>query len=409
MQITKRATISLILTLLFLCMCIDPYYQKVDKYESLLVVDGLLTDENASYVIRLSRTLADQNGIPDMVTDASVSVTDDLGAIYNFTNSGNGYYRSDSTEFTGQPGRTYVLHITSGDGTTYESDPVQMKGVPAIDSLYFEKDAELYNNGTQTDEGIRIYLNSARGDEDTYYRWTFDETWKFKVPYPVKARYINEYYVPSVPIVNHYCWKNKSSDLINIQPAFSQGDQTVTRKGLHFISSTKSDRLMIQYSILVKQYSISEAEYNFWYNLTRVSLSGSDIFASQPYTVLSNIHNASGGDERILGYFQVASVSKKRLDIGLSEIIPLDLPWYKYPCEKVVTSPSDVVWVGHKPPVTFDDLYVRYTALGYIFVEPLFISGTTNLDQVIFVLDHTCVDCTLTGSSRQPDFWVDRN
>jgi len=62
-----------------LCTCIDPYSPKLKGYDSLLVVNGLITDENAAYTITLSKTLQDQNAIPVMVSDASVYITDEQG------------------------------------------------------------------------------------------------------------------------------------------------------------------------------------------------------------------------------------------------------------------------------------------------------------------------------------------
>ena len=70
-----------------------------------------------------------------------------------------------------------------------------------------------------------------------------------------------------------------------------------------FIDSGKSDRLMLQYSILVKQYSISSREYDFWNNMKQVNESGGDIFAKQPFSVTSNIHNINNPKERVLGLF----------------------------------------------------------------------------------------------------------
>jgi len=67
-----------------------------------------------------------------------------------------------------------------------------MLEVPEIDSIYFEKGKEEGNNGTEINEGIRIYLDSQKGDIDKYYRWGFEETWEFRVPNPKRFFYINE-------------------------------------------------------------------------------------------------------------------------------------------------------------------------------------------------------------------------
>ncbi|MGD0755938.1 MAG: DUF4249 family protein, partial [Bacteroidales bacterium] len=66
-----------------LCTCIDPYTPKLNEYDSLLVVDGLITDANTSYTVRLSRTIQNQNISPTMVADANMYITDDAGNTAN--------------------------------------------------------------------------------------------------------------------------------------------------------------------------------------------------------------------------------------------------------------------------------------------------------------------------------------
>ena len=170
-----KSSITLILIFL-LCTCIDPYYPKLGGDTSLLVVDGLITDSNNSYAVKLSRTFQDQNTGPVMITDATVYVNENSSYLKN---NGNGIYKTDSLEFKGVPGRTYVLHIQDG-GADHDSEPCLMESVPEIDSIYFEKDEELVNNGTQSQQGIRIYLNSKAGNNQ-FFRWAFNETWKFRV------------------------------------------------------------------------------------------------------------------------------------------------------------------------------------------------------------------------------------
>lgn len=398
-----------IIALLLLCTCIDPYFQKITRYESLLVVDGLITDENSAYTIKLTRTIQDQNAIPPEVSDATVFITDNSGNTSNFINIGNGVYKSDSTIFRGQIGEKYVLHINSADGANYESDPCLMQAVPEIERLYYEKDQELVNNGTERLDGIRIFLDSETGDNNTYYRWEYEETWKFKVPDSPKAQYFSERNIIPVTNPTEYCWKSQKSDEILIYSFYSGDNEPIRHKPVLFIAPDKSDRLLIQYNILVKQYSISNSEYDFWNNLTRVSESGSDIFAAQPYAVSSNIHNLNNPEDLVLGYFRVSAVRQKQLDITVQEITDLNLPFYHYACERVETCPTDPIWVMFDPPLSFDQLYERYTDLGYIFIEPRYYHGSTELEKIIFTLKPECAYCELTGTSKKPDFWVDLN
>jgi len=404
---SKAGTGSIValIIIFILTTCIEPYIPNIEGYQSLLVVDGLITDENASYSVTLSRTMQEE-GTPVMVTDASVSISDDIGNTYIFENTGEGIYKSDKTLFTGSVGRTYTLDIATSEGEVFKSDPCLMYDVPDIDTVFFEKDEVLVNNGTESDLGIQIYLRSKEGDDSRYYRWEYDETWKFKVPTPSRSIYIAERNIIMNPDVREYCWKNRKSDEILINRTYPGDSKTIQKMPLTFIASDKSDRLLLHYSILVRQFSISREEYDFWYNLSKVDVIGGDIFAAQPYSVSSNIHDVNNPDKKVLGYFQVSSVRQKRKEIPFSDVVGLDLPYYHYPCIRIEDSPNILPWVAFNPPLTWDDIHYMYTTSGYTFVEPKYIHGTLNLDRLVFTKIE-CSDCSVTGSTVKPDFWKD--
>ncbi len=402
--------ILFVIAVLALCTCIDPYTPDLSGYESLIVVDGLITDANESYEVKLSRTFQQQTSQPPAITDATVFITDDIGNKFSLHNAGNGIYKTDSTEFKGIPGRTYTLNIVTNEGNVYESEQCLMQSVPDIDSLYYAKDQAFVNNGTESDQGVSIYLDSKRGDINTYYRWDYEETWKFKVPFPAKSTYINEKTIIPIYDVKDFCWKtNKSGEIIIRSSNTGVADQ-IKREPICFISSAKSDRLTVQYSILIKQYSISKNEYDFWDNLKRLSLGG-DIFAAQPYSVTSNIHCVSNSKERILGYFRVSSVKQKRINLSFREINDLDLPLFHYDCVRIQTEPMDYCPnnpVISKPP-TWDELYQMWVNSKYTFVEPLYSNPITGKLAKLNFTRPDCADCELTGTRKKPDFWIDLN
>jgi hypothetical protein len=399
----------LILAAVFIfCTCIDPYTPKLTGYTSLLVVDGLITDANNSYSVRLSRTFQAETAETVKVPDAIVYITDESRNQTDLKYRGNGIYKTDSTGFRGIVGKTYILHIITPEGGEYESEAGLMQSVPDIDSIYIERDQELINNGTGTQAGARIYLDSKEGDGNEYYRWSYNETWKFKVPLPQKFNYINDTTILAVPKIKDYCWKNKKSDDILIHSVYSGQSGPIKKEPITFIAPDKSDRFNLQYSILVSQYSISKKEYDFWNNMKEVNENGGDIFARQPFTVISNIHNINDPKERVLGYFQVSAVKQKRKTLSFSEIQSLKLPFYNYPCDRIESEPHD--WETEwGPKVTWDQVYSIYCITStYAFVEPKFKPYTNQLDKLVFT-SRECANCELTGVSAKPDFWVDLN
>lgn len=409
----KKIFLIFCILLLAFSTCIDPYILNLEEYESLLVVDGIITDEPVSYRIKLSRTFQNEEVLPVAVSNAEVSVQDENGGINVFQEKDPGIYRSDSTHFTGRVGGTYTLHIKTSDGLEYESDPCPMTGVPEIDSIYFAYDRELINNGTEEEEGIRIFLDASNKNEVCkYFRWEFEEVWKFQIPFPVGYKYLGGGKIEAIPMMgNHTCWKYRKSNDIIIHNTKSQQSGWVSRQALKFIASDKSDRLRKQYSIHVKQYSLSQSEYEFWNNLKQVSESGGDIFEKQPFSIIGNIHCINREDEQVLGYFQVSAVKKMRKYITIGQLTEMDIPFYQYPCSKIEYGPYDLYGPNLPypvPPEYYDQVYNRFMNLGYVFIHAtdVIIHGNLPISQFVFTTPE-CSDCSLTGDPNKPDFWVD--
>ena len=403
-----KSKLRLVISLIFILSvytCIDPYTPKLSGYDSLLVVEGIITDSNSSYTIKLSRTFKDQNITPSTVTDATVFITDDIGNNEELLNLLNGSYRTDSTRFKGEVGRTYILHIVTGDGTAYESEPCFMQAVPGIDSIYVSKDQRYINNGTKNQEGLSIYVDSKQGDDNQYYRWDYEETWKFKIPYPKLFIYANCEVIYQVPEVKDvYCWKNGISNSIITDYVYPGQSGRIVKEPVAFIAPEQSDRLTLEYSILVKQYSISKNEYDFWDNLKKINATASDVFALQPYSVTSNLHNLTNPNERVMGYFQVSSVKQKRRFISFNEIASMRLPNYHNPCVRYEVACVNPFIDDYC--TEFNSIWRTYTQTNNCyFIEPMFRDGSL-LDKLVFVRPE-CANCQLTGTIKKPDFWVD--
>jgi hypothetical protein len=396
--------------------CIDPYKPHIDNYKSLLVVEGLVTDENSSYKIKLSRTTSGGDSDPEKVTDANVYIADGDGIRTHLQNCADGYYKTDSTSFTGVIGQKYTLQILTSDGKEYESEECTMLPVAGIDSLYYEKGEEALGKLNEIFTGIKIFLNSSGSGMNKFFRWTFEETWKTIMTGAPRFTYakISDtiFTFRTVTVGNGICWKqNRSGDII-INSILSGGTNYLNSQPIQFIAPQKSDRLTQQYSILVKQYSISGGEYEFWTNLKNVGEAGGDIFASQPYTVTSNVHIKNKINEKVLGYFEVSAVRQRRLYITASELDPLYLRHYIPECRNIVICPDDYQY----PKPTWDGLYHMWMDTGkYIFVMPIVKDGTVLEGQVFksqmvkFVFStKVCSLCEYSGSVTKPDFWVDQ-
>ena len=281
-----------------------------------------------------------------------------------------------------------------------------MYPVPDIDSLYFSRDRVMSDKTGENLEGVRIYIDSNGESASNYYRWTYEEWWKFSVPEVKEYDYLNDSTIPPLAEVKKICWGNHKSDEIIIGSTISASTDAIEMKPVHFVASEETDHLLMQYCIEVRQLSISQEEYAFWDLMTHLDESGGDIFDNQPFQVFSNIKCITNPGEQVVGYFQVAGAKTKRIFITISDVIDLGLPLYRYKCEMFEKGIID-----YPPPETpgggmsWDDIYYGFTNSGYTFIKPTFTEAGMLL-RLVFVRPF-CADCTLGGSLNKPDFWVD--
>ncbi len=238
------------------------------KIKQLLFVQDVITDQPRSNTIKLSRSSPlGTKSSANPVTGSTVSISDDNGNNYFLSETVPGTYVTDSSQFQGSVGRFYTLHISTNNNAgnhatsdTYESIPAELKPVPPIDSVFYEKVTIQAGTGTAAaEEGAQIYLSTQDpSSQCKYYRWEFIETWEFILPYAVP---------------NKICWISANSNEINIKNTSAISEDKIVRYPLDFISN-QTDRLSVKYSMLVNQYSLSEDEYQYWDKLAKYVSAG---------------------------------------------------------------------------------------------------------------------------------------
>ena len=345
--------------------CIDPYTPELKNFESCLVVDALVTDENKSNYVILTRTIETGDEEPVRVTGATVIISDDAGNSALLFEKRAGEYRTDSLTFRGTTGRTYKLSIQTESGEKYESDPCFMYPVPDIDSIYFTKDQLLSEETGELVQEVSIFIDSRDESTSNYYRWSYEEWWKFQAPEPKMFDYINDSTIVPVTEIKQTCWANTKSDVIDIENTALGNTGGFKKKPVLFIASEETNRLMIQYCVEVRQLSVSKEEYGFWDLMLQLNESGGDIFDKQPFQIFSNIQNVTNPDEQIIGWFQVSGAKLKHKYITFNEIASLDLPLYVYDCERVEKGEVDYPPPGMGKGYTFNDINANFLNSGY--------------------------------------------
>ncbi len=391
-----------IAVLVFFNSCIDSYTLDTEGYDNLLVVDGLITDENKSHDITLTRSTSDIDEDGPYVTGATVYVTDSIGDYYYFTENSTGVYSSDSTDLIVKEGDKYTLHIQTQDGATYQSDECEVLPKTTIDSVYYKKDSDWDDSGENLNEGISFYVDGCTDNASTYVRVLYDEDWEFKTAYPERYIVLEDNTVETIwPIENWLCWKHESSDDINV---FSMGDRVgakINEKHVVFVGSSVSDRLTIRYCLGVKLLTISKEEYEYWRKLSESTEDVGDEFAKQPYSVTGNLYNIEDESEAVLGFFQVGAVAFKRLYVNDEDLDDEDLPSYDDGCganEYLADGdPYDSLYEIYEDKVINGSYYLA----GFVYSSP----GGAIIG--VRLTERECSDCSATGDAKMPDFWED--
>lgn len=137
---------GILILVILLNGCIEEFEAATQTFESALVVEGLVTDEDKQHQISLSRAyrLEEEDSLSE--TGAMVRVEDDQGNTYVFSEGEPGIYISNSI-FAAQPGVKYELFITIGNGRSYKSTAVQTPDEVPIDGLSAVRESNDFEQG----------------------------------------------------------------------------------------------------------------------------------------------------------------------------------------------------------------------------------------------------------------------
>jgi len=353
--------------------CIVPYFPEPVEKEELLIVEGLISDQHEVYTIKLSKSIPLwKTIIPNPLRGCKVWISDDLGQIDSLKETFPGTYITDPAGFQGTIGRKYSLHISTNaenGNLNYESFPMEMKAVPPIDSIYYEKkDYEEFNTPT---EGCQIYLNTHDpANNCNFYRWKYSETWEFQLPYNV---------------TNKVCWVTENSNKIFIKNTSILAEDKVIRYPINSITNPV-DKLSVKYSILVRQYSLNEDEYLYWERLKNTSDQVGGLYDLIPAIIPNNVYCVENPNEKILGYFSVSAMSSKRVFIKDNFA-----GWNA----KYLDCIADTIY-GTNPIAGLDESV--WVIVDHSDKEP---------PSRIVTYKRGCGDCRVRGTSVKPVFWDD--
>lgn len=266
----------LVLCTLIFFSCEDQIDVELDSGESLLVVDGWITDQAGPHTVTLSKTAPYfHNGATPRVNGAEVVITDEEGNTEVLAEMGDGRYQT-SENFKGKTGGIYTLTVRA-EGEEYTAI-TSIRRPAVIDSL----SVKFREPSMAWEEGYYVQLNApeleGRGD---FFRFKVYRNGEFlNRPENIlvaEDRMVDGNYILGVEL--------------NFKP-FEQGDQ-----------------------IRVETWSITEEAFQYYTEMSQ-QIENGGLFESPSSNIPTNVVNTNPERaHKVAGFFGGASVVYKEVTV----------------------------------------------------------------------------------------------
>jgi hypothetical protein len=398
----KKTVLIILIAMLSSCVEEIDFVEANETFESALVIEATITNELKQQQIILSRTYAFEEEGSNPESGAAVTIESSQGII-SFSETAPGIYLSDVV-FAAQNNVDYQLKITTNNGSVYSSNPEQLASFTDIDNVVAVRE-----NNNLGENGMAIYVDSFDPTGNSkYYRYTYEETYKVIAPdWKAEELIVTGSIYPdcTVDLVNRVeeaktCYSTKTSTNINLVNTNVLSEDRVSNHLIRFINS-EDFILTYRYSILVKQYIQSLGAYSYYKALNEFSSEGSIFSQTQPGFLSGNIVSETNSQEKVVGFFDVSTVSEKRIFFNYEDFYPGEpKPLFITECNPY--APELVVGI---PPVLFcGELITGHLRNKIVYYDVNEFPSDGNLGPY-FVVVIECGDCRSLGSNEIPDFW----
>ncbi len=377
---------------IFLITCIEEYTPDIDETGQYLAVTGSIIKGDTVQEVNISWTKAFNDDTYEEISGCEVWVEDNSGNRFDYTETSTGTYQAKISQDYLVFNAEFRLHIITTDDNEYQSEWEPILESAEVDSLYpqiesYQSSSEYYSSGYQ----FYIDLKAIEGGTKNY-KWTVEETYEYHSSYylwriwwpnenPELDSMLNMDYL-SIDTF-YICYETDNVD--GIYTATTQNLTVNEKKNipLSYVAATDY-KLKYNYSILVKQYALSDDAYEYW-NTNMVSLSESGgLYETQPSQTTSNIYNVNDDEELVVGFFWASSYTEYRL----VEVDPISGNY-----DDPYTCSVD----------TIEEFDVSQYPLEYYYLTIISTEGT---DTLWGTSSNSCFDCTMRGGTlEKPDFW----
>lgn len=398
---TEKKYYLYICTISLLIACTEPFIVENLSSETAIVVEATITNEFKYQKILLSNTLNLSENRNEPETNANIYIKDENNNIFNFKEVSSGEYIS-FVKFKAEFDVNYQIFITTSNGVMYESKPTKTSSQSKIEDIK----VNLHKNLEGKNE-FRIFVESLDNTgKSKYYRYEYEETYKIVAPYWDSLEAV---LLPTTPIKTikiekksnfnqEVCYQTKKSNTI-IQTSTTDLDKDKVTFAVRRIP-VDNPIVSHRYSILVKQYVQSLESYTYYSLLNKFTNSSNVLSQSQPGFISSNIYNPASKNDKVLGYFEVVSVSSKRMFFNRKDYFSATNLSYPEKC-------------GFFAPTSTPNEQRNSTELVDAIESGdwIYFSNNDNPNKQFpgpYILTlKDCGDCTKFGTNVKPSFWVE--
>ena len=389
----KNRLVTHLILLLYLTTvtssCVDEYTipkATAVANEAEVVIEGrILAGEESVVYLSYTVPLNSEEAAPDIL-NAQVYVIGQNGyrsqaAEFNIEND---CYIVDTREL--ENNTHYALEVTV-DGDIYQSNFQPLLASPEIDEVTWR----------ENESSVSIYVTTvAEKDDSRHFMWSFEEDWEIHAEVDMRGNYdwVSIYKKSHYPDLTEkrnpylFCWMHDKSQNILLHSTAGLSENRVENAKLHEIG-IEDIRISYIYSILVKQWSLSDEAYRYYSTAKQYTEENEGLFTPILSDYRGNITCISSPDKRAHGYVLASSVTTKRIFI------------YEEDFEHMRSLYSE-------PFCMVKDENSKPWGLGPIeeWLSPwVIMSNIRTKEELLYTW--SCVDCrhTVGATKKRPDFW----
>ncbi len=392
--------------ILLLCLstgsCTEQYvFQTTTTFESIPVVQANITNEVKKQEVKITRSYRLEEDGATAEEGATVYIIDSDNTNYGFEfDTFRGVYVSEN-DFRAVPEKTYQLNIITKDGKSYSSTK---ETLTAVNEIEVEPKIEIIDGN----KGVQIVVSSYDPDSKSkFYRYEYEETYKVVSPEWSPDKLIVDpnssdiehpdfLVVPRANMETRVCYGSKKSDDLTLISTVGLSEDRINLP-IRFIDIT-DPIIRERYSIIVRQYVQNLESYTYYKTLKNLSTSTSILSQVQPGFNYGNLKSNSNSEDKIIGYFEVSSVSSQRIFFNFRDIFKVELfPPFFIKCNFIEL--INCYYIGCN----------GYKILSYINGSgkfEIYYAAVPSDNKFIYV-SAACGDCTNIASNIKPLFWID--